>query len=548
MMSKSEVTPLTTAITHEQPAVARWLLDLPEAWDQQWDNKLFEQLIRRTPSIVLAFLDKFAAKLEMVNYGWNIYSLRNIRLAYGPPEVKVDETALSIAVRWHEKKNVLWHPPFCHVLEAKWSSFGNSEFIKEFMAYFFLLLLYYATTIWAHPNWNALKDASDIVVLVFRAIAWALCVYLIVFVERKEFHGLAYFLSFWNWINFISYGAIMATIPLEFIGGSVGGEIDSARRSLLALIMVTLSLNLLQYLQIFEKTGMMIVMMSDMLRDVSQFFWFYSVFLMGFSAAFYLLFQGADGYENFINSFITVLLMLFGQVTYDPFRAAHGWIWHMSNLLLLIYLVTVVVMLLNILIAMMSTTYSLDSSAAADRVAVCRAEIILRFESSLSEAQRAKIYRDLISKADSTTKSREVGVSSSVPIAPVVITPPIDTIADMASTDNVITIDVGKPHKTVSKSQKPGRPRPNPTPTEKILLTKICLPTKVRKRKSIRSLPISPPMSWKFVNLNVRTSLNTSEMGLMLYIRNSASSPPRLKMSVPNSINFQVYWPRHCES
>lgn len=246
---------------------------------------------------------------------------------------------------------------------------------------------------------DRLQLIFDYWVAISRFFAWVCCFYLLFVVEKREFSGSvgwSYFTSFWNWVEVISYATIFATIPLEFIGAST----NASRDSLLALVLVTLWINMLQYLQITKKAGLLIAMMSRMVRDVVQFFILYAVFVLGISGAFYLIFRGIDGYENFVNSFITVFLMLFSQLTYDPFGNASGWTWHMSNLLLFVYLIGVVIMLLNILIAMMATTYAMISDSAEDRIWLCYAMSILRMESSLSSSEREKQFAALI--ADET--------------------------------------------------------------------------------------------------------------------------------------------------
>ncbi|TMW58115.1 hypothetical protein Poli38472_011703 [Pythium oligandrum] len=126
----------------------------------------------------------------------------------------------------------------------------------------------------------------------------------------------------------------------------------------IGVLNVMLWANVFQYLQMTEKLSILIAMMSHMVSDIIKFIVLYSIFLFGFSGAFYVLLLGSEGYETFVDSLITVLLMLFGQITYDPFDKATGATWVVSNLLLLAYLVSVVIVLLNLLIAMMATSYA----------------------------------------------------------------------------------------------------------------------------------------------------------------------------------------------
>lgn len=374
--------------------MTQWLLKQPDTCHASWDNDLFAALLKNTPTAANLYLDLFAVVQGHIKCGKAAVKYSSLRLIYGEPETPVERTALGLALSMRGTGNVLSHRVMKYVMKVKWTSFAREMFIKEFTAYCTLLISYYVTTIWASPDWIQLKSADDYWVAFSRFIAWICSMYLLLHVEYNECRGngfLNYISSFWNWLNVVSYATTLATIPMEFY--SQAAEI---RNCLLALLTVTLWINLLQFLQISTKTGLLITMMGRMLRDVYQFFLVYSVFVLGFSGGFYLLFPGQAGYEDFTKSFFTVFLMLFGQLTYDPFDNATGWTWHMSNALLFIYLVSGVIVLLNILIAMMAMTYSVISDTAEERTWRYYAQAILRMESSLSQRKREKKYFELI--------------------------------------------------------------------------------------------------------------------------------------------------------
>ncbi|KAG3140699.1 hypothetical protein PI126_g15865 [Phytophthora idaei] len=148
-------------------------------------------------------------------------------------------------------------------------------------------------------------------------------------------------------------------------------------------------------------------MMVHVVKDIYRFFLLYSVFLLGFSGAFYLLLGGTSGYETFTTSFITVYLMLYGQLTYDNFKAAKGYTWYTSNFLLLVHLLSAVVVLLNILIAMMATTYAEVWDAAEAEALQSHAQAIVRLEKALTPKVRREKYLQLlaVSKPKANTRS-----------------------------------------------------------------------------------------------------------------------------------------------
>ncbi|KAF1327893.1 hypothetical protein FI667_g7288, partial [Globisporangium splendens] len=412
-LAVNDVTPLRAAAEVGNEEMAKWLLRQPGTWSGAWDSELFEFLLDKTPDAVATYLDSFAAVLNHSKRGHIAVKYSHLRSLYGEPSVPVESTALAMVVRSSNARDILSHRVMKYLMKAKWKAFAKSKFRREFSVYCTLLVAYYVPTIWADPDWIQLQSTFDYWVAFSRALSWICSGYLLFRVERNEFMGESvkgYFLSFWNWLNIGTHLAIMATIPLEFVA-----SLSQVRNSILALIIVSLWLNLLQFLQVSTESGLLIAMMSHMAKDVYRFLLLYVVFLFGFSGAFYILLRGSTGYENFTNSFITVFLMLYGQVTFDTFNATKGWVWHTSVGLLLIHLMCVVIVLLNILIAMMATTYSDVWESAEAEALQSHAQAIIRMEKSLLTKERQQAFEKLtanvqcgITKAASARTAKNV--------------------------------------------------------------------------------------------------------------------------------------------
>lgn len=243
-------------------------------------------------------------------------------------------SALEIAVDQVDNINVLTHPILRRVTNVKWEKMGY-VFYCELIAYGGLILSYFASIIIGDQDWIVLASDTAYALMVLRVVAWLCCLYLVVKVEFGEIsaEGFDYFNSFWNWLNIMAYGSIFVTIPLELAGESS----TPGHHALVSIINVSLWLNLLQYLCIHKSTGILINTMGRMVQDVRQFLVLYSIFLLGFSSALHSIMQGEAGYETYGDSLITVLLMLFGNLTYDPYNNATGWKWAFSNLMLFAY-------------------------------------------------------------------------------------------------------------------------------------------------------------------------------------------------------------------
>lgn len=408
-----QLTPLRAAAEVGNSEMTMWLLTQPGTWSSKWDNEFFAFLLEKTPGAVSTYLDTFATALNHSKRGYTAVKYSNLRYIYGEPSVPVEHTALALVVKSANARDILSHRIMRYLVRAKWKAFAKGMFWREFSAYCTLLVAYYVPTVWADPDWIHLATTFDYWVAFSRFISWICSAYLLFRVERNEFLGgsaKSYFFSFWNLLNVITYVATMATIPLEFVA-----SLSKVRNSFLALIIVSLWLNLLQFLQMSTESGLLIAMMSHMAKDVYRFLLLYAVFLFGFSGAFYILLRGSTGYENFTNSFITVFLMLYGQITFDTFNATTGWIWHASVGLLMVHLMSVVIVLLNILIAMMATTYSDVWESAEAEALQSHAQAIIRMEKALRMQDRERTFQRLLRVDMRHLMSKQRTVSSKGP-------------------------------------------------------------------------------------------------------------------------------------
>ncbi|KAG3036398.1 hypothetical protein JG687_00002413 [Phytophthora cactorum] len=403
-----EVTPLHAAVEVGNEEMVQWLLNQPGTWPRRYDGEFFAFLLDKAPGAVIYYLDVFATVLNHSHKGYEAVKYTDLRIIYGEPTVPVSDTALALVAESSAAHTILSHRLMRLILHAKWHSFARAMFRRELAAYTLLVASYFIPTVWGSPDWIHLKTKIDKMVAALRFISWLLSIFLLLHVERSECRGEGvrrYFASFWNWIGVATYAAIICSIPLEFIAFSELTQ--QVRNSVLALIIVCLWINLLQFLQMSRDSGLIIAMMVHMVKDIYRFFLLYSVFLLGFSGAFYLLLGGTSGYETFTTSFITVYLMLYGQLTYDNFKAAKGYTWYTSNFLLLVHLLSAVVVLLNILIAMMATTYAEVWDAAEAEALQSHAQAIVRLEKALTPKVRREKYLQLlaVSKPKANTRS-----------------------------------------------------------------------------------------------------------------------------------------------
>eukprot|EP00759_Apiculatamorpha_spiralis_P047526 PhF_6_TR43154/c1_g1_i1/m.66066 len=121
-------------------------------------------------------------------------------------------------------------------------------------------------------------------------------------------------------------------------------------------------------------TGPFVIMLGKMLRkDVMCFALIYSAFLFGCSQALYSLNHDQLSLNAFGTDFRRTFFILLGDFEYDKHVEAmeegtrHEVLRFLRSTLLGVYMVMVVIVLLNVLVAMMSSTYA-SVSCEADKV------------------------------------------------------------------------------------------------------------------------------------------------------------------------------------
>jgi hypothetical protein len=98
------------------------------------------------------------------------------------------------------------------------------------------------------------------------------------------------------------------------------------------------------------------VMIWQMLTsDVIRFLTVYGVFLVGFSQSFFVLFD-EDGFSGLVTSVQRCFLAMLGDFDFDDYVASP--FCAVAVGLLVVYVVVVTILLLNLLIAMMGSTYN----------------------------------------------------------------------------------------------------------------------------------------------------------------------------------------------
>lgn len=196
--------------------------------------------------------------------------------------------------------------------------------------------------------------------------------------------GLSYFSSsgsalLENTLSCLYCLSIFVATFLQLIGSPL-------ERAVLAAASITGWSYLFFFLLAFRLTGPMVVMIYQMLmNDVLRFCVIYLVFLMGFAQAFFVLFESV-GWSGFIVSIKTCFVAMLGDFELDQF--ADTPYTAVSVGLLVVYVVTITILLLNLLVAMMGDTYEKINEAAEMQWHLERARIVFAIENEMSSEER----------------------------------------------------------------------------------------------------------------------------------------------------------------
>ncbi|CAF4011245.1 unnamed protein product [Rotaria magnacalcarata] len=136
----------------------------------------------------------------------------------------------------------------------------------------------------------------------------------------------------------------------------------------------------------FRFTGPFVIMIYKMLfNDVLRFCIIHTIFLAGFSQAFFILFN-ENGFGGFLSSIKQCFLGLLGEFDLDYYiKGRHPLA---SVTLLICHIVVITILLLNLLIAMMGDTYADVKKSAAKLWHLERARIALEIENGMSSSER----------------------------------------------------------------------------------------------------------------------------------------------------------------
>jgi Ion transport protein len=278
------------------------------------------------------------------------------------------------------------------LIDYKWEQFGRRMFLQRMVMYMMYLLCFciaslgfedesYAeldTVNWTKRTW--IRAVLELIVVLFSAHYF----YLEVQQFRREHSWRAYAADVWNWLDISSCMLIFVLVPASIWEWP-------QRRALQGIVAVLLWLKLLHFLRAFFVTGPFIRMVLAILNGIMPFMLILVVVMIAFSHGLSMLFVDSDDpdlvfeYSSW-NGLLKAYQLLLGDFDVSELRRAEYTV--VALVFFIVFTLFGLILLLNLLIALMSSIYERVQSNVLEEWYAERADLILELEQSMSVFQR----------------------------------------------------------------------------------------------------------------------------------------------------------------
>jgi hypothetical protein len=249
------------------------------------------------------------------------------------------------------------------IVQYKWMSYGRKYVYSSLRAYLWLVFLFSIFTVRTVDRgpFGEVGTFFDHCVVIA-----AVC--LTMWFVATETWSLAaqgwpqYLADGWNWVDWSCYVLVIYCL-LSGIDWSFSMGWSHPGSPQLALAELMLWGKVLYFLRAFETTGVYILTMVHIARDIQEFMLIIALFILGFGFAFYVLFNKSDAfngedaeyaYRNIGYALISTFNMgVMGDFSMDMFHNQEHEILLLG--LFVTIMVTITVVMLNMLIALMSS-------------------------------------------------------------------------------------------------------------------------------------------------------------------------------------------------
>ncbi|KAL8625269.1 hypothetical protein ACOMHN_030027 [Nucella lapillus] len=279
-------------------------------------------------------------------------------------------------------KNIVYHDVVRLLIRRKWKQFARIRF--QLNSFLFLLtqiaLCFCAVS--ATMTSDPTEYSGGLQYVRAALEAWSVvAVFITLLLELNQMrkHRVDYFTDQFNWIDLLSSSLLLSVVALRWTHSGQQWPVFSVGFFLWTL-------RIFKYAAVFRQTGAYSqILWRIVSRDFPQFLVVFSVILLAFSGAFVLALKGEDSFNVHQETstfwyilFTGVRILIEGEPVVD-YTGPQGYK-PLSCILMVVFLFTCCVVLLNILIAQLSDTYQNVQRDAQRGLELNRAWIVARVE------------------------------------------------------------------------------------------------------------------------------------------------------------------------
>ena len=163
---------------------------------------------------------------------------------------------------------------------------------------------------------------------------------------------LEYFSTLWNAVDFISFSLLF------FWAIFFHSQHAESARICLTVSAIPVTIGILEYLSVVRSLGQLVIIIVAMMFDLANFLVIYIVFIAAFGITFYGLFNKTDSYSNESVTFLTLYSASLNNFDFADFNYFGPSYLVVGRAAMLFFVTLTSIVLVNLLIARMSSTHS----------------------------------------------------------------------------------------------------------------------------------------------------------------------------------------------
>ncbi|OWF47125.1 Transient receptor potential cation channel subfamily A member 1-like [Mizuhopecten yessoensis] len=293
-------------------------------------------------------------------------------------------------------KNIVYHDVVRLLIRRKWKKYARLRFELNALVYFVTLIAMIFSAIVSATSPNPLLYDSSLQIGRGVCEAWTICIILMtLFQESNQLRKqrLEYWTDAFNWIDMSSALLLATVVPLRITE-------RSEQWPFFSIGFLLWTLRIFKYAAVFRQTGAYAqILWRILVHDFLQFTIVFTVMLLAFSGSFILALRGEDSLNTHhdTNSFWNILFLGVRILIEAERIIEYTELPPMSCILMVLFLFTCCVVLLNILIAQFSDTYQHVQQDAQRGLEVNRAWIVARVELNsfiVGKGHRTNYYKE----------------------------------------------------------------------------------------------------------------------------------------------------------